>query len=492
MSSQSPLPLPVTPAPPASSSPPLPHPQPLPATLAAPLATAPPPTGGPIQPQSHPHRANHRRPGGWLPRHQTLESWLDRFHNEARKHAEQGLPWHPVVKEVSDAIDADPIVRLTLTNMIEQVPKHKPYSKRHINSLHQLLVAINHVLHTAPHYDNTELVGAPLNAVLDFFMDTPAGYAAFRSATVNRLLGKVLTAWCQFLETPASAYVLHEQRQGWFCTEAAQSMNMDEFEHDKGAEHKGFKSWNAFFTRRFKPGMRPVEGANDDKLIVSACESTPYAIQFNVQKTAQFWIKTQPYSLRDMLDGDERVEQFVGGCIYQAFLSALFYHRWHSPVNGTVVETRNIPGTYYSEAETEGFDPAGPNNSQGYITHTATRALMFIQADDPVIGLMAILFVGVSASMTSQHRPLLPLSMPRAFSIPRSRVASLLCRRWRRSRPACSTRRSRRVRGSLRGRTSARSCTAAPRTASSSGRASSTPSWPTRSRRATSEKACRP
>jgi phosphatidylserine decarboxylase len=54
-------------------------------------------------------------------------------------------------------------------------------------------------------------------------------------------------------------------------------------------------------------------------VIVSACESTPYAITVDVQRRDRFWIKSQPYSLEDMLAGDEAVEQFVGGTVYQAF-----------------------------------------------------------------------------------------------------------------------------------------------------------------------------
>ena len=47
-------------------------------------------------------------------------------------------------------------------------------------------------------------------------------------------------------------------------------------------------------------------------------------------------------------------------------------------------------GTYYSETLSEGFDPSGPNESQGYITEVATRALIFIEADNPKIGLMHV------------------------------------------------------------------------------------------------------
>lgn len=39
-----------------------------------------------------------------------------------------------------------------------------------------------------------------------------------------------------------------------------------------------------------------------------------------------------------MLAHDKLAEQFVGGTVYQAFLSALSYHRWHSPVSGKIVK----------------------------------------------------------------------------------------------------------------------------------------------------------
>jgi phosphatidylserine decarboxylase len=97
-----------------------------------------------------------------------------------------------------------------------------------------------------------------------------------------------------------------------------------------------------------------------------------------------------------MMAMDSLAGQFADGTVYQAFLSALSYHRWHSPVSGRIVRTRLIDGSYYAEALSEGFDPAGPNNSQGFITQVASRSLIFIEADNPDIGLMAVMFVGMA------------------------------------------------------------------------------------------------
>jgi phosphatidylserine decarboxylase len=235
-----------------------------------------------------------------------------------------------------------------------------------------------------------------LNAILDWTMGTPAGFAAYRDSRINAMLKKILTAWCEFLSGGDSLYVLNDSPSGWMSAEAQRAVGIDQFEHDAQADHWGFASWNDFFTRRFKDGARPVDSPADDNVIVSACESVPYGISTDVQRQDRFWIKTQPYSLEDMLANDPAVDEFVGGTVYQAFLSATNYHRWHSPVAGTIVRAFVQPGTYYSEADSEGKDAVEPMNSQSYLAHVAARAIFLIEADDPVIGLMAFVPVGMS------------------------------------------------------------------------------------------------
>jgi len=71
-------------------------------------------------------------------------------------------------------------------------------------------------------------------------------------------------------------------------------------------------------------------------------------------------------------------------------------------VNGVINNTVLIPGTYYAEDPLMGFDPAGPNDSQGFITQTAARALIFIEAEDSAIGLMCFVAVGMAEVSTCQ------------------------------------------------------------------------------------------
>jgi phosphatidylserine decarboxylase len=323
-----------------------------------------------------------------------LESWLH-GHRQRVEAKGEDVVLHPVLTEFQELIDRDPVVRMYMNQMIAQVPSTKPYSKRHLESVDQMLRLINEVLTMAPEF-GPAMAATPLGAILDWTMGTPAGFAAFRDPRVNAMLKKILAAWCDFLSGSDSLYVLNDSPSGWKSAQAQRTVGMEQYEHDPHDEHWGFASWNDFFTRRFKDGERPVASPDDDKVIVSACESTPYGISTDVQRQDRFWIKNQPYSLADMLANDDTVDQFVGGTVYQAFLSATNYHRWHSPVAGTIVRAFVQGGTYYSEADSEGADAVEPTNSQSYLAHVAARAIILIDADDPVIGLMAVVLVGMS------------------------------------------------------------------------------------------------
>jgi phosphatidylserine decarboxylase len=342
------------------------------------------------------HHKQTNRLGHWLPSdRKALNAWLANTIDQVEK---RKTPFHPVVQEFLETIESDPVMFMYFTQMFEQQPAFSPPPQSgdiKLKNYHQMLRIINHVLTTAPEFNTTAQVGCPINAILDFPMITPAGLAAFVSPKVNRIFKKVLAMWTQFLDSAESRYVLNETSTGWLCPAALKAIHMDEYIHDPQAPFFGFKSWNDFFIRQFKPGLRPIAHPDDPKVIVSACESTPFAIATNVKAQDTFWLKSQPYSLIQMLDG-KFVEQFIGGTIYQAFLSAENYHRWHSPVSGSIRMIHQVEGSYYAEASSEGFDPAGPNNSQGYIAHVATRALIFIEADEPAIGLVCLMPVGMA------------------------------------------------------------------------------------------------
>ncbi len=289
------------------------------------------------------------------------------------------------------------ILRMNLTQAIREAAA-EGYDLGY-SSMDELLTLINTVITQAVPFDETSLVGCPVNALLDPLMNMPNGYALFRSAEFNTAFGVILNEWSTFLDSPASCTYLNEVAPtGWFCPVALQTTDITQFICDPTKPHYGFQSWNDYFTRLFKAGSRPIDSPTNNKVIVSACEASPYAIQSNLQRSDQFWMKNQPYSLADIFSPPYRTLMlpFEGGDAYQAFLSADNYHRWHAPVSGTVVYQYNVAGTYYSDTEFAGYDPAGPNLSQGYLTAVAARAVVVIDCVDKSIGLVACVFVGMA------------------------------------------------------------------------------------------------
>jgi hypothetical protein len=139
-----------------------------------------------------------------------------------------------------------------LNQMIAQVPQGKPYRKRHLQSVPQMLQLINEVLTMAPEFSEDALVMTPLGAILDWAMGTPAGFAAFRDRRINAMFGKILTAWCEFLSSGDSRYVLNDSASGWKCAVARRAVGIEQYQYDPGDKYWGFASWNDFFTRRFK------------------------------------------------------------------------------------------------------------------------------------------------------------------------------------------------------------------------------------------------
>lgn len=316
-------------------------------------------------------------------------------------------------------------------SMFHQVPEdgryeHQINGEDQIRDYQHMLQVLNHLIRTSPTYSEREnrmnFVGVPINTVMNWPIGTHSGFAAFLDPDVNTAVRKVLNAWSGYLESPNSTYVLGNGSTDWFGPTGLPDLEkvgnigktnytFDElFVSDPTAPHRGYKSWDDYFTRVFRDGIRPVAAPGNDSVIVNSCESKTYNVQRNVEGRDLFWVKDEPYSVLDMLGGDPIANQFIGGTIYQAFLSALSYHRWHAPVSGRIVETYAINGTYYSEplyidlvnernhSYYQGHNLYDGQNivaAQGYLSSMATRAVVVIEADNPAIGTMAFVGIGM-------------------------------------------------------------------------------------------------
>ena len=319
---------------------------------------------------------------------------------------------HRSIEELKTLVENDPHLFMQVNQMFDQVPNTEQFHKDprgipQVRDYTAFLKAIDDVLVRAPEYSdkNLGIMGLPFSAIISWPIGTKSGSAFFSSHKVNGLIGMIFLQWAEFLSSKPSTYVLNDSPSGWLCLSALDSMTGStagegrkkfeaEFLCDVQKKHWGFQSWDDFFTRQFRRGARPTASPDDWNIITHACEALPYRTVANVQERDRFWIKGQHYSLRHMFDAHPLSASFAGGTVYQGFLNAGNYHRWHCPVDGFIKEIKHIAGTYLTKLQNEGFDASDPVTSQAYIPEVSTRVLIFVQADNPDIGLMCVMPVG--------------------------------------------------------------------------------------------------
>jgi len=228
------------------------------------------------------------RHGKWLPGDIGLiQKWVHDMilHVEANPQ-----PFRPVFQEFQKVIKTDLALYMVFITMFKEIPaKYKDPIRGHLSSKWRkvqdyvhMLQLFNYILTTAPAFNDSGMVGVPINAVLDGPMGTKAGNAAFLNPKVNEMFKKMLDEWARFLGSPDFTSVLHDKKDGWFSPHALEAMRHaargsekwkfeDEYICDPKIPHYGFKSWDDFFIKRFKEGVRPVAYKDDDNVIVNAC-----------------------------------------------------------------------------------------------------------------------------------------------------------------------------------------------------------------------------
>ena len=377
-------------------------------------------------------RYHQHRLGFWLPKDRTIiVEWVKQLMKRVRAGDPRAQPLDPTLQQLQDLVNQDSILKPLSDDMFTEVPDIDPYKQdpegnQQLRSFDEMLNAFNFLLTQGPHWNDIAnkvgLIGCPFNAVLDWPMATASGYMFFLYPQVNDCLKAMLNQWELYLESPASVDVLKPD-DGWLGKGLEPILTMGNMNGLKIATNYtfpelykcpdptdtktyGFSSWDKFFTREFQDDKRPIDSPDDDSVIIHACESAPLQYPVSkVQLSDNFQGKNQYYSLIDMMDQNKLAKKFVGGTVYQAFLSCLSYHQWHAPVSGEIVATKVVGGTYYSQNLYQTFfghwppetpDPAGPTWSQPYIASVAARGLIFIQADNPAIGLICFIAIGMT------------------------------------------------------------------------------------------------
>jgi len=201
-------------------------------------------------------------------------------------------------------------------------------------------------------------------------------------------------AWGSYLDTAESAKEVESFR-------ADPAFNWDEYMPPPS----GYKTFNQFFARHTKPGMRPVAAIADDTVIVSPADST-FVGWWQISRRSEISVDDQKLSIKGMqwsihqlLEGSAYADRFSGGIFTHSFLDTFDYHRWHAPVGGRVLEARVLQGQAYMEVattpapgDTTGANVLEPRDGTGY-QFVQTRGLVVIES---AIGLVACLPMGMA------------------------------------------------------------------------------------------------
>ena len=107
-----------------------------------------------------------------------------------------------------------------------------------------------------------------------------------------------------------------------------------------------FKSFNAFFTRELKPGLRPFTDAPN----AIACPADGAVSQVGYLHDGHIMqAKGKTFTAVELLGGNiERAAPFQQGAFATIYLSPKDYHRLHMPLTGTLKEMVHIPGRLFS------------------------------------------------------------------------------------------------------------------------------------------------
>ena len=290
-------------------------------------------------------------------------------------------------REIADS----PVLRMFVTEMLKDVPR----DKRVIDDIPELLDHLDHITRLAPHWESNSAKRNffPMSALFAEMMMDSAGEDVFRYPAFNNAIREILRSWCRYLDSAESRHVLNTGEHGWLSPDAYAYNQLQDFViPDPDAPYWGWPSYNAFFHREIKSSARPVAEPDDPKVIVSPNDGTLYRIAQDVGATESFWHKSEPYSLRDMLNGTRYLSRFVDGYVFQSYLSGADYHRWHSPVSGVVRDAIVVEGLMFSNLVNDITGVA----SQAYYTAVNTRGLTFVEADDPAIGIVCVMPVGIT------------------------------------------------------------------------------------------------
>ena len=112
-------------------------------------------------------------------------------------------------------------------------------------------------------------------------------------------------------------------------------------------EPADYVSFNAWFTRELKPGVRSFDA--DPMAFLSPCDGK-ISETGNLHENRILQAKGQDYTVQDLLANDPVCAQLGDGYFSTIYLSPKDYHRIHMPLSGRLQRMIHVPGRLFSVA----------------------------------------------------------------------------------------------------------------------------------------------
>jgi len=106
----------------------------------------------------------------------------------------------------------------------------------------------------------------------------------------------------------------------------------------------GFRTFDDFFTRTLRQGVRPVDP--DPRALVSPADGRIEDLGV-ITVDGELIVKGQSYTAAALLGDSEAAVAYEGGHYFIVYLSPRDYHRVHAPTCGRVQRMRYVPGTLF-------------------------------------------------------------------------------------------------------------------------------------------------
>jgi len=160
------------------------------------------------------------------------------------------------------------------------------------------------------------------------------------------------------------------------------------------ADPGAYATFNDFFTRALKPGVRPLARAD------LVCPVDGAISQFGAIESGRiFQAKGHDYSATALMGGDRALAaHFHGGHFATLYLSPKDYHRIHMPCAGRLLRMVHVPGELFS------VNPATARGVPGLFARNERVVCVFDGADGPwvnvlvgatIVGSMATVWHGI-------------------------------------------------------------------------------------------------